>query len=672
MVDDVMTTPESFNRELRQWVKRLTGKSIGDIGWMRKATAYRNTQDGNLLVPADLANLVRRCAELTVDEADQADWIRSELATWRTKWAAAEAELRSRHSPEAESRSTTDGSKSPPRHSETPWSHRSDRLQLPRALAAPTLTADGGKPAEPLASLLDAWLPDVGSNLFFISGPSGFGKSTEAKLWLAEHPGTKYVSLLDGPISATLSGTQPATMPVVIDDFDPIPTRADEGGVRPDLSQLRVFFGQGGRCVILSKRNPAVDLDELAEQLRSVSRLDGLGVHSPTVVRVLPLSYEELSQWAEVRQDARLKKIAAVVTRSAGQQLASPMIVRQLYESADESRPAPRTQFDAYTAHLNHVCGSAWDRGSSRIPGRVRFLAYRDLAWDIFAGLGSSGARRRLAISSPRVAERIQEQLQRDLATTRQRDFLTYEWTADFLSLTEIFSVTGGADSETASFTHSSYYEFFAAEAIRARLINERGLALDEAQFAEATMDSLIVSFVKAGIQEDDYDAIAALCSRDRLSWLDRMLCLYLMEERPGFKTLLSKSPEDYWTNLQRAAELFSSLFLRKATMYQQVIAGRASAWDYVELLKREEGADAETLERSLLGSSAELTASLLARLTNPELAAALPISIYRLGQMGDDSAIADLRRVSRKSTELKQASAEAIRQIQERQDRGH
>jgi hypothetical protein len=659
---DESLSPEQFNGELRAWVRQVTGKADGGAGVaMARSTFYRRTSGSKLMPLDELIRVVGGAVPRTLDPAHRGEWIRKNTVIWQAKWWKAYA-WRGEDT-------AVPGPVLAPATPAAPVPATSSRLTFPRARVAALSGLTTEQPTIPLVEALGRWLEDPESNLFFLTGPSGSGKTVETREWTASREQVRYISLRDGAVDYGALVDEDRS-PIVIDDFDLISSSAEEHGVtRPDLSELRSAFGRGGRFVVISKRNLQTVRDELAEQLRSPTRMEDLGVVSPVVVRVDPISSSELRSLGAERDDDRLRNLATEMERVGGLMLATPMVLKQLYSTIQEGEPAPRTQWDAYTVYLRHVCGQPWDRKSSRIPSKVRFETYRDIAWDLFVGMDEPVPQSKDLIPVSRVSEWLFANLQRDLDITRQRDFLTYEWIADLLDHAEIFGVSGRTrdSAESAEFTHETFYQYFVAYGIRDRLRDGRGMALDGARFVDMHVGPLVTSFLKSGFKPGDLDAVAALSARESLSWMDRLICLYLTEERSDYAELLERAPERYWDELEFVLEAFRSVFLRKAAMFQLLIKGRMPVDDYLDIMRREEDPHAVARERDVLGWGADITQALLDRLHNPVLAPAIPITAYRLGQMGDITCVSHLEGLTGLPSDHQVVVVEAIRQVKER-----
>lgn len=660
-------SPEKFNSDLRAWVRQVTGKADGGAGVaMARSTFYRRTSGSTLMPLDELIRVVGGAVPRTFEPARRGEWIRKNTDIWQAKWWKAYAW---RGEDAAVPGSVLTEAAPPAAASVT-----SSRLTFPRARVAALSGLATAHPTIPLMEALSHWLESPESNLFFLTGPSGSGKTIEAREWTASQEQVRYISMRDGAVDYDALLEEDRS-PVVIDDFDLISSSAEEHGVtRPDLSELRSAFTRGGRFVVISKRNLQTERDELVEQLRSPARLEDLGVEAAMVVRVEPVSPSEVRALSEEREgDEKLRSLAVEMERGGRFFPATPMVLKHLYASLEEGTPAPRTQWDGYTVHLKHVCGQPWDRKSSRIPGRVRFQTYCDIAWDLFTGMDEPSSQEQDLIPVPRVSEWLFANLQRDLDITRQRDFLTYEWIADLLDHSEVFGMTGRTkDSvESAEFAHETFYQYFVAEGIRDRLRDGRGMALDGARFADMHWGPMVMTFLKAGLQPADIDVVARLSVRESLSWMDRLICLYLTEERDDYGDLLALAPERYWDELEFVQEAFRSPFLRKAAMFQLILRGRASVDGYLGIMVKEDRAEVSH-ERDVLGWRADITEALIHRLHHPVLAPAVPITAYRLGQMGDITCLSHLEGLTDLPPSHMDVVRSAIHRIKERHEHQH
>lgn len=529
-----------------------------------------------------------------------------------------------------------------------------------------------------IIEVIEHWYADTDSNLLYVCGPLGSGKSARLQAWAATLPPDQAlmpVSMLEvDPRQRLDRVNSPVT--VAIEDFDSLSSRSEWGAIRPDLSWLRNAFAAGARCIVLTRRNPDSDADELSAQLRNSGRLRDLGVQEPHVVRVEPMAVAELKAFATSLGDARLHELAEAIEADGriSPLLMTPMVLDQLYQSYDDGHDdeqgiIPRTEYQSYRRYIEFVCGSDYDRGVSRIPGRVRYQIYGALAWHIFRGV--EGRNRPTAdildIGVELVAKIVAEQVATDANLRMSRDFREYAWATDLIATGQIFGLRR-EDERVAGFTHKGYYEYFVAEAARLRLSGGVPLELDEARLVQFTRDAPILTFLRVDLSARDLDAVAQFVEQDRLSWMDRLVGLYLLEEHPSFLSLLRSSSAEYWQHAHAVADDARSLYLSKILSYQEVVCGRADAAAYLDLIRTDEQAADLALERQMLRSHIGVNDSLIARLQNPGAAAARPITLYRLGQLGSPSAIPAIERVAESDPALRGAADAAIARIRRRQ----
>lgn len=569
---------------------------------------------------------------------------------------------------------------------DTPFSHRSARVNLPEVTARLYLM-DRQPPADDLVSThLDRWANNEDSNLLVLYGPLGAGKTSAIQKWIysetVSSPADKvesveYLSLGSASTQELLKAPQARMKFVILDDFDTVSTAGKSGFLTPDLSLVRPLFEAHKRVILVTRRNPFQKVDEFTQQLNSEMRLSTLLADNLWIVGIKPFDLDVLTRQADGGSDDRLRRVVATLAETDERErqfLLRPLLIDQLYELAKSERKLPETFTETYSRFIDYAMAVDYDRGTTRIPGRVRGNITRALAWDIFSGVesGPEWASGPLEISFDRVAEQVMEGIQSDPALRLARDFDRYEWTYDFLVPSHIFGPSDASLNITPdinrffSFTHTSFYEYLAAYGIWTRLSNARPLDLDSSRVAEATFDSAIMTFLKAHLPGTNMEPLRVLARREHLPWMDRLVVLYLLEDDPQLEHALTQAPDGYWVHLESHYSQTQSFFLKKAILYQLVLAGKRDASTYISLLEGERDQDAR-LEAALLHVNGDHTSFLLARLRNPALSRALAITVFRLGQLGNRRAIPDLSALGRGHPELSGPCFDAINQISER-----
>jgi hypothetical protein len=183
-----------------------------------------------------------------------------------------------------------------------------------------------------------------------------------------------------------------------------------------------------------------------------------------------------------------------------------------------------------------------------------------------------------------------------------------------------------------------------------------------------ATVDSLAFAFAKKLGASELRDAIRQIVLRPRLTVADRLILLYFLEDEADFAALLDSAPTGYLDELSQLEGSVESFFLKKMIRYQLVVVGRYDAAAYVGEVKQHEDERGLEAEARLHGAERGVTQQLLARLRNPALERARLITIYRLGQLGDASAIEPLDWVGAAAGgPVAQAARQAIAEIRTR-----
>jgi hypothetical protein len=567
--------------------------------------------------------------------------------------------------------------------SATPWSHRDTRVRLP-AVTARLYTPDDDSPRDDLISaLLDLWARSEDSNLLIVYGPLGAGKTSAVQAWIysdamsqstSKEYSIEYLSLGSASTQELISAPLARKPFVVIDDFDTVSTAGKGAFLNPDLALIRPLFEAQKRVVVVTRRNPFQKIDEFTQQLSSPMRLSALLAHNPWLVRIRTFELESLVEQATATSDDRLKRVVALLTDTDERErelLLRPLLIDQLYELTRSNRKLPGSFTETYYQFIDYAMAVDYDRRSSRIPGGVRSHITRALAWDIFSGVESglewdSGP---LEISFDRVAERVMEGIQSDPTLRLARDFDRYEWTHDFLASNHIFGLSDPSNAaqdidKFFSFTHTSFYEYIAADGIWLRLSSGRPLDLDSSRVAEATFDSSIMSFVRAKLPGANMMPLQALARRGHLPWMDRLLLFYLLEDDPNLENVLNQAPDHYWVDLESHYTQTRSFFLKKAILYQLILIGKRECATYITLLKEEERDHDARLEAALLHVEGDHTRFLIARLRNPALQRARAVTVFRLGQLGDVRALSELSALGSSDPNLSAVCLEAISRI--------
>src|SRR5581483_5933538 len=304
-----------------------------------------------------------------------------------------------------------------------------------------------------------------------------------------------------------------------------------------------------------------------------------------------------------------------------------------------------------YEEYCSIALAADYDGARSRIPGNVKLDILADLAYDIFSGIESDDGMTGPPLTLPvaRVSERVLEALERTLLYRQRKGVDRYEWTDDFLATNHIMLRVPPVRLATFTdplfgFVHESFYEYFVGIALCKRIASGPKWPLGLEISKLTAVDSLVFAFAKEAGGMQLREAIRGIVLRPHLRIADRLVLFYFLEDEADFSALLGAAPPEYMDELLQYEPAVTNFFVKKMIRYQLVVAGRYDAARYVDDVRHYEDDLALRAEARLLSSEREATKQLLSRLRNPALERARLITIYRLGQLGDGSAIEPLQ----------------------------
>lgn len=568
----------------------------------------------------------------------------------------------------------------------TPASHQSDLLNLPD-IPVRVIDAQGRTQASraALAGALAEWFRDDSSNLLIVMGGFGTGKTTGLTAFTATE-GMDAAYLNFDELSSTAKHSEgsrpiPATRVVIFDNFDAINTLAGTQVEPPDLREVS-YLAKTHRVILATRRSPLQRGDELLGQAQSEERFSQIGFRNPTIVQLLPWELRELRDHVNALKPTQ-ETLEAVVSYLAsvdphdGERLRTPLLIKMLARLAPKlqglnDRP---TLASIYRAYSSVALAADYDLRRSQIPSSVKSEILADLAYDIFSGVVRSDGEQVSALSLPieRVSERVLESLMRMPAFRQRTGFDSYGWTEDFLSTNHMFEMgeplrLADFSESQFGFVHQSFYEYFVSVALCRKISSGRMFGLDIEKLSMATVDSLAFAFAKELGGNQLRDGIREIVLRPRLAVADRLILFYFLEDETDFADILLAAPGEYYDDLRRSEMAVTSFFLKKMIRYQLVIAGQYDAKQYVAEVRQHEDLGALQAEERLHSAETGATQQLLARLRNPALEKARLITIYRLGQLGDRSAVEPLEWVATAAGgAVAEAARDAIKEIRQR-----
>jgi len=471
----------------------------------------------------------------------------------------------------------------------------------------------------------------------------------------------------------------PESCVLVVDNFDALNAITDEQTSPPDVRDLVDALVAGYRIMVATRRSARDTSDELNRQLHLPIRHINLSVKNPQGISLDVWTISELTEAAESSGSANFR--AAVDYLGEGQtfvssELRRPLTLQMIIRAIGPVTRARRVPSIAelYDLYAEWVLTVDYDKGRSKFRESHKRQILTNIAYDIFSGQRGTYVNTYSA-SYVRLSERVMETVSQDPMLRRASDTRSLEWTHDFIQNNHFLWPTEASfplnlRNREYTFVHPSFYEYFVAQGILRRIAFNSSLGIRPGALSEATFRSMIMYFVREYWSAAVEQAIGSIAHRN-LQWPDRLLLLNTMETSDEFGQLIRDTDVQYFDDLSNALRQVRSHFIQKAIMYQLVIAGRYAARDYIAEARDSEGEAEMAEERRLLGShDIDVTTALVKRLGNRNLAAALPITVFRLGQLGSPAAVGPLTKLLREGdcdTELRSLIVEALDRISDR-----
>lgn len=412
-----------------------------------------------------------------------------------------------------------------------------------------------------------------------------------------------------------------------------------------ELKQLASLAASGASVIAAAR--PSIRMSP-STILRSVTPNE-LGTSTASVLELKPVDPTAISNAVRtVRPEAaawineRLQKAPL----STLQALRRPLFIQMILQLpiADFPGVDELSLVEIYSHFVGTALARDADRGLSLIPA--------DVKWEILASLASDMLTVQTKRPDPRLSlaelqVRIVEAVARDYdhVWTGTATAAEYHWSVDFLETNHVLSTKVSARpgaSPTVRFNHQSFYEYFLSVHFLRELDFNGRFGLRDTEHSVRAFDSLLPHFMRASVTPAQQETLEQVVASGRLSFLDRLLALFLLEDSSRFRSLLLGAGDEYETFLHRAEAALDSFFMRKVVKYQLIglDGGIGRALAYVSDLRSHEMAEDQSVEVHTFGAGVSPTAFLLGRLSNPDLANAMPITVYRLGQFGDETAL--------------------------------
>jgi len=507
---------------------------------------------------------------------------------------------------------------------------------LPATLSKfPGATATGSS-----EDLIRHWISDPDAHLLVISGAYGAGKSHLLNKVVRPKYGASIFdhSTQDIPPPSSVAA-RPAA--IFVDHFDEITNYAGLLRRAPDLRAVAEHLRSMKVCLVTNR--PLTDKShEFVRQLRYRSRLDALGVRNLDLLTVEPWTPGRVQLAIDKHLPSASKhfrNISTSLSPSDLNDLLRPMVLRMLLSIISTQPDGWIPEYgEIYEQYLEHALSWSYDQGRSYINSIKKRAVLTSLSYSVFSGRDSPVRNSTRAISIP--LKTIEDKL-KEAGPPLGKQASDQNSLSDFLQTNGCLVPIEREDGEEPEYKFGSktIFEYFLAQSMMDRFLKGSGLDIKEDQFNQAILDTRLLYFARRRLAGEIPPAIASLLSTTSLPNLDRLILLYLIEDKPNFISALNASSEEYFTYLAEAGQKNDPHFLVKIARFQLVSSGRMSASEYLDYVELSEEPSHLEVELQICRSPTGNLDYLEARFRNENLRNSAAISIYRITQLDHERA---------------------------------
>ena len=450
----------------------------------------------------------------------------------------------------------------------------------------------------------------------------------------------------------TLIDTDPARAMLLIDAFDEINVSLHVNDAPPQAQSLLPFISERLKTVVAARRSLA------ASPAAMTSVFSGIANDAYLIVELQPCELEDVDKALGSLPEAQAEIMRDYLLRGEHIQMSRvrrPLFLQMLMDlPSDMLRDKDSFSiYELYDLYADVTLDRDILRKASIIPRLSKRRILQNIAQDMFD----------LQVEPKRASSRTQSH---SGSSRRSSDRTTptglapngagYNWTT--ISTTPITWWSSGAARWQRShgryvFVHQSMFEFFLTQHFATSFQTTGRFGLEDGAHSVRAFDSLLPYFLRSqfGLGKDpNLEAeLVRMVTHPNTSNIDRLLGFFFLEDSPQIRKLLRSAEDTYRLFLHDAASKFDSFFMEKVVRYQLTLldVGIGRALAYVTDARVREIDTDQDIEVHTFAAGQDPTEFLLARLGNPHLWTARPITVYRLGLFGDERAVAPLERLA-------------------------
>jgi hypothetical protein len=447
----------------------------------------------------------------------------------------------------------------------------------------------------------------------------------------------------------TLIDTDPARVMLLIDAFDEINVSLHVNDSPPQAQSLLPFVGERLKTIVAARRSLAASPDAM----RSV--FSGLSNDAYLIVELQPCELEDVDKALERLPEAQAETMRDYLLRGEHIQMSRvrrPLFLQMLMDLPSHMlKDKGSSIYELYDLYADVTLDRDILRKASIIPRLSKRRILQNVAQDMF---DLQVLRTEARLEPDAVTQRVVEEVERpdNADWTKAPNGAGYNWHNDFNHTNHLVVERSGSLAKVARevvFVHQSMFEFFLTQHFATLFQTTGRFGLEDGAHSVRAFDSLLPYFLRSqfGLGKDpNLEAeLVRMVTHPDTSNIDRLLGFFFLEDSPQIRKLLRSAEGTYRLFLHDAASKFDSFFMEKVVRYQLTLldVGIGRALAYVTDARVREIDTDQDIEVHTFAAGQDPTEFLLARLANPHLWTARPITVYRLGLFGDERAVAPL-----------------------------
>lgn len=448
-----------------------------------------------------------------------------------------------------------------------------------------------------------------------------------------------------------LLASDPSRLLLLIDAFDEINVALHVNDAPPTPRTIEPFIRDGLKTVVAARQSLAASVEAMAETFDA---------HPDITYHILelgPCELEEVGKALAGLPASQADVIDDYLRRDEHIQMnraRRPLFLQMLMELPTHvlEEKGSLSIYELYDRYVNVALDRDIDRDVTLIPRNSKRRILQNVADEMFdRQLDRPEARLKPDDVKILVTKEIERDENKEWAAAPSG--AGHDWVEDFNRsnhLTVESPATYAKSAREVTFVHQSLFEFFLTQHLAARFHDDGKFGLEDDTHSVRAFDSLLPYFFRSQLRirsdsslEND---LVRLVQNTTTSNIDRLLGLFLLEDSPRILEVLKAISRSYAGFLHEAASQFDSFFMQKVVRYQLTLLdsdiGQALA--YVSDVRRREKDKDQDIEVHTFAAGQGPTEFLMARLDNPRLRNARPITVYRLGQFGDERAVMPLK----------------------------